>query len=135
MSDAAIQARLDDRYGRRRLSRGAKLALIVAGGVLALAAVVFYGWQTVVSASNAVDVSTTRFVAEDPHTVTVEFQATARTGAPLACALEARDEEHGTVGWRIVQYPASGEHTRAFREELPTVAAATTGLVTTCWIP
>jgi hypothetical protein len=55
-------------------------------------------------------------------------------GRDVACALEAQDEEHGVVGWKIIEIAASEQHTRAFRESIPTVAEATTGLVNSCWV-
>ncbi len=132
MTSAATQELLDDRYGRRRGSR--RLGWVVAG-VLAAGAVGYLAWTTVASAVDSVDVDTTGFAVVDAETVTVDFQLTVRTGVPVACALEAQDTEHGVVGWRVVEYPASDEHSRAFRETLRTTAEATTGLVTSCWIP
>ena len=37
------------------------------------------------------------------------------------------------VGWRVIEYPASEEITRALVETIPTVAQATTGTVQSCW--
>ena len=66
--------------------------------------------------------------------MTLGFQITAPRGAAVACALEAQDEEHGVVGWRVVELPASDLHARAFREVIPTTAPATTGFVNSCWV-
>ena len=60
---------------------------------------------------------------------------TLRRGEAVTCALEAQDTEHGVVGWRVVEYPADPAHTRAFSETIPTIAEATTGFVSSCWIP
>lgn len=133
MTFAATQEMLDDRYGRR--SGSGRRVRWIAFGLVAAAAVGYLAWTTVASAIDSVDVDTTGFQVNDARTVSVQFQLTVRTGAPVACALEAQDTEHGVVGWRVVQYPASEEHTRAFAETLPTTAEATTGLVTSCWIP
>ena len=70
----------------------------------------------------------------DARTVVIDFQVTAPAGRDVACALEALDADHGVVGWRIVQLPASDQPARAFRESIPTVALATTGLVNACWV-
>lgn len=133
MTSAATQELLDDRYGRRR-GRGRLIGWVVLGLV-----VVGVGgaiaWTTVASAIDAVDVDTTGFQVDDARTVSVTFQITARPGAPVACALEAQDTEHGVVGWRVVEYPASNDHSRAFTETIPTTAEATTGLASSCWIP
>lgn len=133
MTSAATQELLDDRYGRRR-GPGRRVRWII-GGILAAILVGYVAWTTVASAIDSVDVDTTGFQVNDARSVSVGFQITGRTGVPVACALEAQDTEHGVVGWRVVEYPASEDHTRAFRETFPTTAEATTGFVTSCWIP
>ncbi|WP_454118571.1 DUF4307 domain-containing protein [Microbacterium lacticum] len=130
--DAALRAELDDRYGRtRRRRRG---PWIVAA-VLAAVVIGYFGWTTVAQSADAVDVDNTAFHSVDAHSVTIEFQVTVRRGAAVTCAIEAQDTDHGVVGWRIVEYPADDAHSRRFTETIPTVAEATTGLATSCWIP
>lgn len=133
MTSAATQDLLDDRYGRRRGPRG-RIGWIVVGVIVA-AVVGYLGWTTVASAVDSVDVDTTGFQVHGERSVSVQFQITARPGVPVACAVEAQDTEHGIVGWRIVEYPASEAHSRAFDETVPTTAEATTGLASSCWIP
>jgi hypothetical protein len=84
---------------------------------------------------DSVDVDNTAFHLVDAHSVTVEFQVTLRRDAAVTCAIEAQDTDHGVVGWRIVEYPADDAHSRSFTVTIPTVAEATTGLATSCWIP
>jgi hypothetical protein len=126
------QDMLDERYGRGR-SRGSRW-LIAAGLLIVLAVVAWFGWTTVQNSMNSVDVDTTSFEVVDEHAVEVGFQITGPVGRTVACAIEAQDEEHGVVGWRVVEIPASDEHARAFREVIPTTAEATTGFVNTCWV-
>ena len=129
-----VRAELDDRYGRR--SRGPRrTAAWIATGAVAVALIGYFGWTTVAQSVDAVDVDNTAFQLIDPHTVSVEFQVTLRRGAAVTCAIEAQDTDHGIVGWRIVEYPAADAHSRRFTETIPTVAEATTGLATSCWIP
>lgn len=128
---AELTAELDDRYGRGGRRRGGWIVL----GVIAVALIGYFGWTTFTQSAASVDVDTTGYSEVDAHSITVDFQATLQPGSPLTCALEAQDTEHGIVGWRVVEYPADAAHTRAFRETIPTVAEATTGLVTSCWIP
>ncbi|WP_295790208.1 DUF4307 domain-containing protein [uncultured Microbacterium sp.] len=127
-------AQLDDRYGRTRSPRRRLVGWSIVA-VLALGAIGFLGWTTVSSSLNAVTATDTGFTVDDDRSVAATFQITAPVGQPVACALEARDEEHGTVGWRVVQYPASEDHTRAFTERIPTLSLATTGFVNACWVP
>lgn len=128
-----LQQRLDDRYGRRPSPRRRRA---LWGVVLAVAVVLIagYGWYVVTDPANSVRADGTAFELHDDGSVSVTFQLSAPPGTALACAIEALDEEHGVVGWRIVEYPPSSEHTRALRETIPTVAQATTGLVNSCWV-
>lgn len=127
----ALKAELDDRYGRARRRRGGWIAL----GVIAILGFGYVGWTTVARAMDTVDIDSTGFTTVDQHAVTVQFQVTLRRGEAVTCALEAQDTEHGVVGWRVVEYPADPAHTRAFSETIPTIAEATTGFVSSCWIP
>lgn len=128
------QALLDDRYGRTRSPRR-RIALWSVVGVVAVGATVLLGWSTVSNSLSSVSVTETGYNVVDERTVTLDFQITSPVGEPVACAIEAQDEEHGTVGWRVVEYPASEDHSRAFSEKIPTLALATTGFVNTCWVP
>lgn len=123
-------AQLDERYGRTPRGR---LPWIVLG-ILAALAVGVAGWITVASTADDVEATRTGYTVVDEHTVTVSFQITAPRNRPVHCIIEAQDEEFGIVGWRVVEYPASPEHARAFVETVPTLGLATTGLVNSCWV-
>ncbi len=124
--------RLDERYGRGP-SRGRRWAVGIVAA-LGAAAIGLLGWSTVSGALGAVDVTTTGFRLVDEQTVSLTFQFTGPPSRPVACILEAQDEEHGVVGWKVVRYEASEEHAGAFRESIPTTAPATTGFVNSCWV-
>jgi hypothetical protein len=126
------QDMLDERYGRTSSPR----RRWTLGIVVAIAAVLvgLFAWMTVASTLDDVGIETTGFTVDDARTVTLAFQITAPEGRSVACALEAQDEDHGIVGWKIVEYPASELRARAFRETIPTTAEATTGLVNDCWV-
>lgn len=126
------QTMLDERYGRRA---GGKprwgIGIAIALGAIATG---LFGWMTIASTLDDVGADGTGHEIVDERTVVVNFQITAPIGRTVACALEAQDVEHGVVGWKIVEYPASDEHARAFQETIPTTAEATTGLVNSCWV-
>nr|WP_125131608.1 DUF4307 domain-containing protein [Microbacterium sp. 10M-3C3] len=128
------QQMLDERYGRSR-SRRRRIVGWSVLGVLATAAVAALGWTTVQRSIESVNIDGLSYAVEDARTVSVTFQLTAPPGRDIACAIEAQDEEHGIVGWRIVRYPAAESHGQQFTEIVPTVAEATTGLVNSCWLP
>jgi hypothetical protein len=123
---------LDERYGRRRSP--ARGWIIAVGIVVAVGLVALFGWFTVQGSLDSVDSDTTSFEVVDEHSVMLGFQISSPPGAAVACAIEAQDEEHGVVGWRVVELPASELHARAFRESIPTTALATTGFVNSCWV-
>lgn len=104
------------------------------GATITVVVVGWFGWMTVANALESVDSDTTGFQVVDEHVVNLSFQVTAPVDREVACALEAQDEQHGIVGWKIVILPPSAEHTRAFTQTIPTVAEATTGLINACWV-
>jgi hypothetical protein len=124
---------LDDRYGRRGAGRGRNFwRVFTVVGVAA--AVAIAAWFAFSASGTTAEASTTGFDLVDAHTVTVSFQVSAPAGSPLACVLEAQDEEHGVVGWMVVEYAASDAHSQAFQETIPVTAEATTGFVNNCWV-
>jgi len=127
------QQMLDDRYGRRPSRRRRVIGWTVVGA-LGLGLLGWVGWGVVARSIDEIDDDLTAFEVVDEHIVSVTFQITSPPGRSVACVLEAQDEEHGIVGWRVVEYPAVETHARAFSEEIPTVALATNGLVNSCWV-
>jgi hypothetical protein len=126
------QDMLDERYGRAR--SGSRRWGLIAFVAVAAVAVGLFGWMTFANSADAATAEVTGFEVVDQHSVSLRFQVSAPVGRSIACAIEAQDEEHGVVGWRVVEYPGSDLHIRAFHETLPTTAGATTGLVNSCWV-
>ncbi|CAN5442520.1 hypothetical protein BH10ACT5_BH10ACT5_08810 [soil metagenome] len=126
------QDMLDERYGRTSSPR----RRWTIGIVVAIAAVLvgLFAWMTIADSVDDISVDTTGFTVEDPRSVTLAFQISVPEGRTVACALEAQDEDHGVVGWKIVEYAASDVRARALLESIPTTAEATTGLVSDCWV-
>lgn len=121
---------LDDRYGRTRRRRWPWIALIAVAAAL----VVALGWSIVAQQMNAVDSDDLGFELVDERSVDVRFQITGVQGKDVACVVEALDEEFGVVGWKVVEIPAGDAHSQALSVTVPTVSAATTGLVNSCWV-
>ena len=121
---------LDARYGRARTRR---MPWII-GGIVALLVVGVFGWMIVAQSMSSVDADDLGFDLVDEHTVDVRFQVTGVQGKDVVCVVEALDEEFGVVGWKVVEIPAGDSHSQAVSASVPTVAAATTGLVNTCWV-
>jgi len=127
------QQMLDERYGRTR-SPHARLWAWIIGVIAAVAVGALLVWMAFGNSAEAVDATATGYQVVDARTVSLTFQVTAPTGSEVVCVLEADDEDHGIVGWKVVHLAASTSHTHAYSETVPTVGHATTGLVNTCWV-
>ena len=121
---------LDERYGRTRARR---TPWIIAG-IVAVLVVGAFGWMIVAQSMSSVDADDLGYELVDEHTVDVRFQVSGVQGKDVVCVVEALDEEFGVVGWKVVEIPAGDSHTQALSAVVPTVSAATTGLVNTCWV-
>src|SRR6478752_2962357 len=117
------QDMLDERYGRGRSPR--RRAVVVIGVIVAVVAVALFAWMTFSDSLDAVTADTSAYNVVDEHSVMLDFQISGPVGRSVACAIEAQDDQHGVVGWRIVQYPGSDLHARALHEVIPTTALAT----------
>ena len=106
----------------------------VTVATVAILSVAGLSWLTVSNSLDDVGFDETGYELVDARTVTVSFQVTPPAGTSFACVVQALDEDFGIVGWRVIEYPASEEVTRAVVETVPTLAQATTGTVHSCWV-
>lgn len=127
------QQLLDERYGRTR-RRGRTRALWAIVAVVALALVGWLSWSVVSRSASTVDPTDLGFEVTDSASVEVSFQFSAPADRTVVCIVSALDEEFGTVGWKVFEYPPEGDHAQRHTEQVPTVAEATTGLVNSCWV-
>lgn len=134
MTTADVERKLAERYGRTASRARRRLGWVLVA-IVAIAAVALLSWSVVSQAMGTADVDTTGYEVVDEDTVSVRFQVVVAPGTPVACALEAQDEGHGIVGWKVVEYPGAESRTQVFEEDIPTIAEATNGLVHSCWIP
>lgn len=130
---AAPDRSLDERYGRTR-QRGLDRRLgwgLAAGAVVLGAAVLLFGsWR----ASAGIEFKELHYEVQDARTVSLDFNVTAPTEEPVACALEALSGSFSTVGWKVVELPPSAQLTRSFTETLATTYRAATARVYACWV-
>lgn len=127
------QANLEERYGRGRqrgIDRRLGWGLAGAGVALGLVLLLFSGWQ----GASSVEYRDLHYEVIDARTVRVDFEVTAPSGAPVACALEALSTSFATVGWSVIELPVSDQRTRRFSETLITTYEGTTGTLRSCWI-
>ncbi len=128
-------AALDHRYGRTpRARRSARRWLVVAASAFVAVFTAWVVWGGLDGTTDAVDVLDTGHRIVDDRTVEVTWQVTMQPGETAACAIEAQNEAHGIVGWRIVDIPASDRRTRSITETVATTELAVTGLIYRCWL-
>lgn len=144
-SESAVDASADaergdgplaSRYGRTRRTRRGNRWLF--GAVAAAFLAVFIAWVVwagLDGARDGVDAQDTAHLVVDDRTVQVSFDLTAPAGSEVACAVQALNEQSAVVGWLVVEYPASTDRFRSFTETVRTTELATTGLISSCWLP
>ncbi len=70
----------------------------------------------------------------DDASVSVRWSLTIGPGSEARCAVQAMNSTFGTVGWKVVDIPASELVTREFTETVLTTERAVTGLIYRCWL-
>jgi hypothetical protein len=133
---APSTADLEDRYGRARLSPRRRLGILVAA-VVALAALVvaWVIWSGLGDPAATVDYRDTGYQKVSDREISVRFEVTAEPGQVVECAAQALNDKFETVGWKVVQLPASPERTRGFVETIRTTNPPNTALIYRCWLP
>jgi hypothetical protein len=106
---------------------GAVVLLVLLTGAWFL----WSGHDTVTTSVDAQDTGTT---VVDQYTVRISFDLSVTPGRAASCALQAQNESHGIVGWKIVAIPASETFTRSFTETVRTAQPALVGLIYKCWL-
>ena len=124
---------LDARYGRRPpLSRRARWAAIGSAAVLLLAGSIWFVAGSLGGA--AIETNDVGHHVNDQYSVTVSFALSVPPGSATSCALQAQNDQHGIIGWKIVDIPASDHFSRSFTETVRTAERAFTGLIYRCWL-
>ncbi|MEO7148097.1 MAG: DUF4307 domain-containing protein [Terrimesophilobacter sp.] len=126
---------LNERYGRTpaRIRRTRLLAIIAAAGI-AVVFVLWVIWTGLDNGQGSIDVQDIGHTIVDDANVSVTWALSVPAGTAVSCAIQAQNEAHGIVGWKIVQLPASDRFTRQFTENVRTTQQAVTGLIYRCWL-
>jgi len=124
---------LDARYGRRPpLSRRVRWTAIGAAAGLLLAVVVWFAVANL--GGSTLETNDLGHRVNDQYSVTINFELSVPPGSTTSCALQAQNEQHGIIGWKIVDIPASDRFTRSFTQTVRTAERAFTGLIYRCWL-
>lgn len=134
-NDLTSTARLDERYGRTPgARRSARRFVIAAAGSFVIVFTAWVVWGGLDGTADAVEVLDTGHRVVDDRRVDVTWQVTMVPGSTAKCALQAQNEAHGIVGWKIIEVPAAEQRTRSFTETVSTTELAVTGLIYRCWL-
>lgn len=135
-TQTAHESDLDARYGRSTRSRRVENRVLwTLGGIIA---VVFGAWVVLVAFDGTSASLETNDVAHeivDEHSVRVSFSLNVAPGTATTCAVQALNEDHAIVGWKIVEIPPSEDRNRVISETVLTSQQSNTGLVYSCWLP
>ncbi len=131
----ATRDALDARYGRTPGDRRRRRWIIViAAVVFAATFTAWVVWAGLDNGQGALDARDIGHRLVDDRTVSVTWEVSVAAGTEVSCALQAQNEAHGIVGWKIVDLPASDAYTRRFTETVKTAQRAVTGLIYRCWL-
>ena len=131
----ARAAVLDARYGRAsNRKRRDRLLVVVAAMLIAAVFTVWVVWSGLDNGQGNLGTQDIGHKIVDDSTVTITWQVSVPTGTPVSCALQAQNDAHAIVGWKIVELPASADHSRRYTETVRTSQRAVTGLIYRCWL-
>jgi hypothetical protein len=126
---------LDSRYGRTAGHRRRQKAIAwVAGALIAAVFVAWVVWVAFDGTSATVEARDVGHLVVDDRTVRVDYEVSMPPGTAAQCAVEAQNDTHAIVGWKIVDIDASERFTRAFSTTVITTETAVTGLIYQCWL-
>jgi hypothetical protein len=124
---------LDARYGRRPpLPARARWSAIGAAAAVVLALGIWFAVASL--GGSTLETNDLGHRVNDQYSVTISFELSVPPGSTTSCALQAQNEHHGIIGWKIVDIPASDHFTRSFTQTVRTAERAFTGLIYRCWL-
>lgn len=126
---------LDARYGRSPgSSRRDRWIVVVVAVLFAAVFTAWVVWAGLDDGQGSLDARDIGHSLVDERTVSVTWEVSVTAGTEVSCALQAQNEAHGIVGWKIVDLPASDSYTRQYTETLRTAQRGVTGLIYRCWL-
>lgn len=132
----ARAASIEERYGRTP-ARSRRTRWLVVGLAVAITATfaLWVVWAGLNNGQGNIDVQDIGHKVINDSSVSVTWSLSVPTGTAVSCAIQAQNEAHGIVGWKVVAVPSSDTFTRQFTETIRTSQLAVTGLIYRCWLP
>lgn len=134
-SGARADATLDARYGRTpNRARRDRVILWTGGIVGGLVVLAWLVWAGLGGAWASLSYTDAGHRIHDAYSADVMFRVTTDPGNEVSCAVQVLNERKATVGWRIVELPASEVHSRLITETVRTSELGVSGLIYRCWL-
>lgn len=131
----APQDAIAARYGRTPGSRTRDRRLLwITAAAFVLVFVAWVVWAGLDGSRPSIEARNTAHELIDDTRVSVSFEVTGPQNTPMACSVQALNEQFAVVGWKVVELPLSEERTRSFTELVRTTELSNTGVVDTCWV-
>lgn len=126
---------LDARYGRTPRSAGrTRLIAIIAAAAVAIVFVAWVVWAGLGGTPAQFQSVDQGYTIVSDGEIQVQYTFSTEPGTSASCAVQALNDTFAIVGWKVVDLPASDQHTRVLNETLLTTELAVTGLVHSCWL-
>jgi len=123
------------RYGRTPGSRARDRRLLwIVAAAFVLVFVAWVVWAGLDGSRPSIEARNTAHELIDDTRVSVSFEVTGPQNTPMACSVQALNEQFAVVGWKVVELPLSDKRTRSFTELVRTTELSNTGVVDTCWV-
>ena len=127
-------AAMDARYGRTPQRRRDRVLLIVGASVFAVVLTAWVVWAGLDNNQGTLGVQDVAHSIIDDATISVTWQVSVKEGTAVSCALQAQNEAHAIVGWKIVHLPGAATFNTRYTEVVRTSQQAVTGLIYQCWL-
>ncbi|MFC5500953.1 DUF4307 domain-containing protein [Lysinimonas soli] len=131
-----MSTELDARYGRtagRRLRQ--RWIAIGTGAAVVVVVVAWVVWVGLFGVGASIETNDVGYRIVSAHEIEVTSQVSADPGTRVNCSIQALNEKHAIVGWKVVELPAATNRTRVLTERLRTSEPAVNGLIGSCWLP
>lgn len=128
-------AALDARYGRTpKRHRRDRIIMIVVGILFGIIVTAWVVWAGLDGTRGELATQDVAYSIVDDANMSITWQVSVKSGTPVACALQAQNEAHAIVGWKIVELAPSENFNNRYKEDLRTSQRAVTGLIYQCWL-
>lgn len=124
-----------ERYGRTPNSRKRGRAVAIGFGA---AVVIVIGtwviWAGFDGTASTVDAQDQAYTVVGPTRVDLTLNVSVASGKTVSCAVEAQNESHAVVGFKVIDVPASTQRSQQITATVLTTEPAVTGVLDSCWL-